>query len=305
VSDQSDQGQSRRVADYWSTDRKRAIPISWLEHPTILRHVHRRVTGDPLLGTYQYWKNKFLPQAAGLCLSLGCGTGTFERDMIKIGASKRFHAHDLSEGAIAKARADAAAEGLGELITYSVTDLNNFILPRPTYNAIFAISSAHHVSNLENFFTQCRRALVPGGLLFLDEYIGPNRFQCTPLALVAINKLLRILPDRYRRDLIASGAIKESFHLPTVESFEATDPSEAIRSADIVPTMKASFEIVEMRPYGGAIMHMLLSGLTGNFRENDPNDVALLNMIALFEEELENAGALATDFAAIVARPRT
>lgn len=121
--------ESRRVADYWATNRKQAIPISWLEHPAVLRYIHRRVTGDPLLGTYQYWKNKYFAEPASLCLSLGCGTGTFERDMIKIGATERFHAHDISDGAIGKAISGALADGLADQIEYFVTDLDNFTLP--------------------------------------------------------------------------------------------------------------------------------------------------------------------------------
>jgi len=293
---------SGQVADYWATDRKRPIPISWLEHPALLQHIHQRVTGDPLLGTYQYWKNRFLPEAAALCLSLGCGVGRFERDMIKIGAVKKFHAHDISDGAIAKA--GAAADGLEDQIEYFVTDLNNFMLPAATYDAIFVISAAHHIFDLESFFKQCRQALVPGGLLFIDEYVGPSRFQCSPLALRMINKILAILPQKYRHDLLTAGNVRASFENPTIESFEATDPSEAVRAAEILAVLKLHFEVLEIRPYGGAIMHMLLSGLTGNFQPDDPCDLALLNMIALLEEELENAGALESDFAAAVARPR-
>jgi hypothetical protein len=49
---------------------------------------------------------------------------------------------------------------------------------------------------------------------------------------------------------------------------------------------------------------MLLSGLAGNFDENDPKDVTILHLIGLFEELLEERGAVQPDFAAIVAKPK-
>ena len=56
------------------------------------------------------------------------------------------------------------------------------------------------------------------------------------------------------------------------EVFQQNDPSEAIRSEEIVPTLLRYFDILEFRPYGGAIQHMLLSGITGNFDENNEAD---------------------------------
>ena len=89
-----------------------------------------------------------------------------------------------------------------------------------------------------------------------------------------------------------------------VEHFEATDPSEAIRSSEIVPQLAMYFDILEYRPYGGALLHMLLSGIAGNFDPNDPKDVALLEMLALLEETLETSGVIQPEFAVIVARPK-
>ena len=293
------------VADYWGASRKQARPVSWLEHKIVLEFVHRRVTGDPNLGTYQWFKNRFFPQPAELCLSLGCGLGQFERDAIQIEITRRFHANDLSKGAIETARKAAAESGLTDRIDYSVVNLDEIVLPEATYDAIFAISSAHHVSNLENLFQQCQRALKPNGLMFLDEYIGPTRFQTSPMVTELINRLLAILPARYRKDQTAKDGRTIDRYAPTpIEVFLQSDPSEAIRSADVVGMLKRWFDIVEFRPYGGAIQHMLLSRITGNFDENSETDAALLNTIAMFEETLEKHGVIASDFAAIVARPK-
>lgn len=295
------------VSDYWSADRSGARPVSWLEHSAVRTTLQRRISGDPLVGSLGWFQRDFIPKTLPLCLSLGCGLGAFERTAIRSGVAEYFHASDISEGAIEKARELATDADLGGAIDYSVVDLDapDLLLPAATYDAIFGISSIHHVSQLENLFRQCRAALKPGGLMFLDEYVGPNRFQSPPHLVEIINKIRNVFPLPYRNNLLNGGHGVVGDYVPTpVEHFERTDPSEAIRSQDIIKALSAEFEIVAMRPYGGAIQHMLLSGVVGNFDECDGRDVAMLRLVALFEEELERAGGIESDFAALVARPR-
>lgn len=292
------------VSDYWAIDRTKDR-VSWLQHPIMLQFVNQRVSGDPNVSTIGWFKKKFFPRPVDLALSLGCGFGGFERDGIDIGMAKKFHANDISEGAIEKAREAAAEAGMSKQIEYSVLNLDDCTLPAATYDAVIALSSAHHVFRLENLFRQCRKALKPGGLLFLDEYIGPSRFQSTPQVVDLINQLRGILPEKYRRSLFVNdGSVVYPYDPSPVEHFEKHDPSEAVRSGEIMNTLKLYFDVLEYRPYGGAILHMLFSGIMGNFDENNETDVALLRTLAIFEEQMEKAGAIGSDFAAIVAKPR-
>jgi SAM-dependent methyltransferase len=199
----------------------------------------------------------------------------------------------------------ASDAGLGASIEYSVLDLNKAELPKAAYDAIFAISSVHHVFDLENLFDQCRRALKPTGLFLLDEYIGPSRFQTPPHVVELINRLLGVLPSRYRKSLFSNDGSTIDRYVPSpIEHFLKHDPSEAVRSADILQLLKRDFDIIEFRPYGGAILHMLLSGIAGNFDEGKERDVALLRVLATFEQFLEEEALIDSDFAAIVARPK-
>jgi SAM-dependent methyltransferase len=293
------------ASEYWAVDRTGARPRSWLEHPTILEIVHRRVSGDPKMSTIGWFRNKYFQRPVDLALSLGCGFGGFERFGIENGVARKIHANDLSEGAILKAREAAAQAKLADKIEYSVVNLDDFTLPAAAYDAIFALSAAHHVFQLEKLFRQCRKALKPGGLLFLDEYIGPSRFQCGPEVTSLINRLRDILPEKYRKSLFTNdGSLIHPYVPSPAEHFEKHDPSEAVRSGEIISTLKLYFDILEYRPYGGAILHMLLSGIMGNFDENNDTDVALLRTIATFEEVMESAGVIGSDFAAIVAKPK-
>jgi 2-polyprenyl-3-methyl-5-hydroxy-6-metoxy-1,4-benzoquinol methylase len=292
------------VSAFWGDERKDFRGHNWLEHPVARQFINQRISGDPQVAAVEYWQRRFLPASVPLALSLGCGFGNLERHALGAGVAQNMEACDISEQAVAQARVYAEEAGVGDRVAYSVRNLETEDLPKDRYDAIFAISSIHHVFHLESLFRGCRAALKPGGLFFLDEYIGPSRFQCSPKAVATINHLLRELPAKYRRSVYRNNQPVNSYGNPTIESFEKNDPSEAIRSAEIVPLLRHYFEIIDFRPYGGSVLHMLLSGTAGNFDPGVESDVALLRTIAILEETLEEAGVLQADFAAIVAQPR-
>jgi SAM-dependent methyltransferase len=210
----------------------------------------------------------------------------------------------VAEGAIDAARKSALDTGVSEAINYQISDLNSLELPPCTYDAVFVIQAAHHIYNLERFFKQIKQSLKPNSLLFIDEYVGPSYLQCSPLVVDIINRIRQILPDQYLRSAFLNGAIAPAYINSPIEHFELTDPSEAIRSAEIKNVLNYYFDIVDVKNYGGAILHMLLSGISGNFNENNPSDVALLRLMALLEELLEESGVIQSDHAAMVAKPR-
>jgi SAM-dependent methyltransferase len=292
-----------RVAQFWGNERKELVKHNWLEHPVTQAWIYSRRAGNPNANLYDYWRDKFLTTPAPLALSIGCGFGAFERVALMWNLAQRFEACDLSDSAIAQARIYAAEQGLAERVSYSVADLDALTLPEGRYDAIFGISSLHHVRELDRLFAQCRRALKPGGLLFVDEYVGPARFQSAPHVVALINQLIDILPERYRRSVYMNGAPRHRYDNPPPEFFEQTDPSEAIRSDAIVPTLTRHFEIVDHKPYGGALLHMLLSGTAGNFDPAAEGDATILRLLAFLEEQLEKAGVIGSDFVSLVARP--
>ena len=156
--------------------------------------------------------------------------------------AEKFHANDVSAGAIEGARAAASAAGLFDRVDYSVADLNDIKLSEQLYDAIFAISSFHHVFQLEQLCKECRAALKPGGLFFLDEYIGPSRFQSSQFVVETINRILCNLPEKYRYNLFVKDGSTIDRYVPSpVEHFEKFDPSEAVRSGEIMNVLRMYF----------------------------------------------------------------
>jgi SAM-dependent methyltransferase len=294
----------QRVADYWATDHKIDLPRSWMDHSVIRSLNYERMTGDPRVNGVQWFQKTYLSSRADAALSIGCGMGGFERNAIRMKIAERIFAIDISPGAIETCRREAAGAGMDKVISYEVLDLNTEVLPRSAFSVVFGLSSIHHVLNLDHAFEQIHRSLKPRGLLYLDEYIGPRQFQTPPHITSIINRELSRFPESYRRSLYVEGEIINSYTPPTIAQMEELDPSEAIRSDEIVEKLAKRFDILEFRPYGGAILHMLLSGLAGNFSAERLDDVATLKGLYTREHDLEKAGEIPSDFAVIVARPK-
>ncbi|MCB0186872.1 MAG: hypothetical protein KDE31_21545, partial [Caldilineaceae bacterium] len=114
----------------------------------------------------------------------------------------------------------------------------------------------------------------------------------------AARRHTRRLWDRRR----GRATVRHGVDLPTAQSVAAIDPSEAIRSADIMPVLGRYFDIVEFRPMGGSILQFLLADIAGNFRSEEGQ--RLLEMLFVIEDTLMATGDLGSDFAYIVATPK-
>jgi ubiquinone/menaquinone biosynthesis C-methylase UbiE len=102
--------------------------------------------------------------------------------------------------------------------------------------------------------------------------------------------------------LLKKSHYKTYIQRPTIGEMNINDPSEAIRSAEILPILKDYFEVIEKKEYGGTILQFLLSDIAGNFDPNNCNDMQLLELLFKIEDTLIDCGDLSSDFALIVAK---
>jgi hypothetical protein len=85
----------------------------------------------------------------------------------------------------------------------------------------------------------------------------------------------------------------------------AVDPTEAIRSDEIIGVLQQYFEIIEKKEWGGNVLQYMLAGISGNFTPEDESLRDRLRMLTNIEETLIKYGELKSDFAYIVARARS
>jgi SAM-dependent methyltransferase len=192
---------------------------------------------------------------------------------------------------------------MADQIHYAVADLNAIDLPAATYDLVIAGQSLHHVEALERLLDTIAASLTDDGIFLVQEYVGPSRFQMDARAVELVNQLLQLLPEELVQEP-ATGEPRRRFERPSAEDVAAVDPSEAIRSGEIVPLVTERFEILYRADFGGTLLHLGLGEIIANFDPYDPKDVALLELMSLFEDTLVDEGVLASDFTYIVARRR-
>jgi len=297
-----------KTKEHWGKEAgtwKMGRGIYWLEHERIQQRINEKVSGNPSKNPYEYLIEFMSARGYKFplerCLTLGCGDGELERGLSKYNFCVRHDAFDIADKAIERAVAAAMKMNLSH-IHYEVLDINEMQLSPDTYDVVFGVGSLHHFAKLENIFYEVNKALKPDGLFFVNEYIGPSRFQWTERQLDVINAVLRMLPKKYKVLVNNPSVTKKAEIRPTIEMVKKVDPSEAIRSEEILPLLKKHFEIIEEKHCGGAILHTLLTNIAGNFKSDNEDDMKLLKAVCDFEDILMKWDYISSDYVVVIAK---
>lgn len=292
-----------RVGSCWGNlsrmrdDRVAMRRIGWAEHPLVENHINRRVSGDPETYWVDWAAGEFLRTPCPLGLSLGCGSGYIERLILRKGYAEAMEGVDVAAEAVR-----TASRAAGDLpVSYRRLDLDTEELGSERYDLVISAAALHHVTNLEGCLSRISECLKPGGLLIANEFVGPDRFQWSDRRLEILNRAYESLPARYRFNHLTGEEQVSVQRKPLWHMIEA-DPSEAVRSSEIPALITEYFRVLDTRVIGGGLMHPLLEGIIGNFREGDPMDDALLEAICSLDAGLTSNGLLPGDFQVIIAR---
>lgn len=305
--------QKQVTADHWSENLAGSDAFSsdvyWLAVPAIQqRHRHKATAGSGYPGWVPYCLGEFLRNRgpATRMLSIGCGTGSLERELYMLKAFEHCDAMDIAPAALDVARAEAQAIGASS-INYSLCDIEQTDLPGSHYDAVWFNGSLHHIRELELVCQRVRRSLKPGGWLFFNEYVGANHFAFDPQQRAAITHAFGLIPERFRRSFVQGsvGRVQQVVPLPDPLEVVKVDPSEAVRSADILRVVQEYFDIRAMNRCGGSLLQFLLHGIAGNFREDNPQSMRVLQMLFDIEDGLIESGTLTSDFVVVAATPGT
>ena len=88
----------------------------------------------------------------------------------------------------------------------------------------------------------------------------------------------------------------------TREQWSAVDPSESVRSDEIISLLRKSFSTVDVRYTGGSIMQFTLYDIAGNFYADTEETRDILDMLFKIEEVLLKHDDVPHDYAVIVAK---
>ncbi|HVE71634.1 MAG TPA: class I SAM-dependent methyltransferase [Thermoanaerobaculia bacterium] len=240
----------RDATSFWDREIHEPQHSSWLHDWWLREYANEQIGGDMPLWPMDWFQRWLEGRTFERALTIGCGTGGLERDLVRRNIVASIDALDGSIASLAVAKKLATDEGLQTRIRYYAGDFNAPALPRRTYDLILFQQSAHHVLRLEKLFRVVLHALKPGGLVYLDEYVGPSRFDWT-----------EAMMEPYRRiyfSLDPSLRAWEELGVPVM----VADPSEAVRSSDIEKQLAIGFDVAARRPYGGNLVSVLYPALT-------------------------------------------
>ena len=251
--------------------------------PEIRNRWNEKCTGDPNLDYEDYVFSKYLSQAKELkMLSIGCGTGSRERKFGKYSNFDLIEGIDLAVNQVEEARKYASELNLTS-IHYLVGDFVKQKFEKESYDIILFNSSLHHFNDINDILkTKVLPLMKNEGFLIIFEYVGPKRLQWTHLQMEFANKLLKELPTKYKLR-VDSSSIKHRIYRPGLLRMILVDPSEAIDSESIIPSIHKHFKIIEEKKIGWDILHLLLKDISHNFLSKDNETQLLLSY--LFEQE--------------------
>jgi len=296
-----------KVAKLWGgrARSEKQLACAWTDSPLIQQHyIHPTISGKKDINWLIWVKDTYFSNPVNRALNLGCGDGCLERHGALIDVFKECDALDISPESIKVAIMKAKELGITDRINYQVADINKMKLPDNFYDVVFCAMSMHHFGNLEHILIEIENSLKRGGLFIFNEYIGPNRFQWTDKQLRIANELLKLLPEKYRLDP-TTGRNKESIERPSIDHMIAIDPSEAVRSEDIMSLTEERFDVIHKVEYGGTLLNLVLDNIIVNFDEKNPEDMAYLQSIFYVEKLVVREKVLDNNFSLIISRKKS
>jgi len=307
VQDES-KGDDSKVAEYWDNHATDTFmgETYWLANSIINRRYQSKSAGGR---NYSSWVDFTVEHYLGdrrpveRVLSIGCGDGTLERHLAKLNTGQHIDGIDLSPKRIQLARDEALKCGQENTLHYSVCNVEDNPFPNASYDAIYFNSSLHHMSDLDGILSKCASALKDGGYLFINEYIGPNRFDFSDREKQVMQSVFQMIPEYFRISHAEHdrGVIRKHLVFPDPAEVERVDPSEAIHSEEIDDAVRRHFKIVEFNFAGGSILQFMLDGIAGNFNGRDSESLEVLELIFRIEDTLVRIGDITPHFAMIVA----
>jgi len=362
-----------KTSKHWGVEDERNVGngIHWTEIEKVQKRINFKISGDTEIGWMQYVREKYFNNIEKLnCLSICCGKGILERQMMQSGFCTNCLGIDVSKDCISHARKKAIEYEMD--ISYEVADINQISLPENKYDIVVSASALHHIEKLEYVLKQINISLKDNGIFIVIDYVGENHLQfrrikkniiseiydIIPLELKKVkaieesiihsnenslikneNFLLKNIYSKYPlvydfhkmlkpiyqnlyffnyiinriksfiiRDFIYTDKnklgldYKISIDFPSKEEIIDCDPTEAIRSEEILPIIKEKFHIEEIKFIGGSILQLLLYRIAFNFESNNFLGDRVLDLLFDIEDRMVEKEILTSDYVFLLAK---
>lgn len=285
------------VARYWDKHVGEHLDsfTHWECPAPIMLHQNFRVTGDKNVNAISWFWEKYGPFRS--MASIGTGSGLLERHVCTLkDPDASIVGHDISPVSL-----EIAKKSCSEFknVTFEVADLNSKEWPRYCYDVVFAHGALHHVESLDWCLGQIRQSLKPDGLLYVNDYVGPERFQWSDVQ-------MRLSTELIKTTVPAKWIKRENVIRTDRSALIKQDPSEAVCSHFIEDTITAHFNIIERIPRGGTLLAPIFgSGCLDINILKSVEGLECLAKLANKESQLIDNGLIRSDHVVIVARKKS
>jgi ubiquinone/menaquinone biosynthesis C-methylase UbiE len=295
-----------KVKNVWNNaDIATNRSVSWLSVPGIGLDAVKGYLGKDFTGDLSQSIHNILLKRPGIDparmtgLAIACGDMTGELTIFKskIASFYEIDGMDVSDVSLDKAVQNVSAAGIK--FNPVLADCNDLQLPDNHYDMIIGHHAIHHIEKLDDMFTQVARALKPGGLFYCSEYIGPNYIQIPLLNRAFASLFVNLLVWPPRRRITHEN--KRKLLIRNL-NFQLVDPSEAVRSSDIVRIASGHLHILKLHKFG-ALNYPAFEGIGQHFT-NSAGDVRLVKLFLLIEKILTKIGLIQPLFCFILAEKK-
>lgn len=147
--------------------------IAWADHDPDMRIAQGDMNRAQLLRDLPRWIGDQLPKAAAalesgaLAADVGCGHGWASIGLARAYPDAIVHAYDVDEPSVAAARGHIEDAGHEDRITVYADSIAS--AEADTYTLVVLAEMLHDVPDPIELLTSCRRALAPGGVVFVAD----------------------------------------------------------------------------------------------------------------------------------------
>ena len=271
---------SRTKSSFNDTDN---ITAYWSEVPAVRRRWNKMITDDESMEYEQYLSRlvtPVMPQAK--VLSVGSGYCSHELKLAAMNPQWHITCIDFSEKLLQYAAEEARARALCNL-SFLAEDIYAYALPEKSFEMVFFHASLHHFKPMDFIVQRVSQLLKDGGVLVLNEYVGPNRMQYSSEQRQAVNEGLAILPEAYKQ-IYKTKLYKRRYYGSGLWRMVLSDPSECVESARIMPMVHQYFHTKVEKGYGGNLLMPLLKDIAHHFMQDTEESQALLQRLFDLED---------------------
>ncbi len=242
-------GELNTTADFWNETVTALCSEYWFNFQTIRELITTRLTGsaDVTWFTQQILERK---TPFGRILAFGDGYGMAAEAIQTRRDTSELVYFNLAAGEGKRCEETLEKVAMDKPYRFVQADANQFVYDRlGMFDTIIDVGAFHHLKNFETAFPRINGILKKDALLYIDEFVGPSKYNYSQRVLDIINDWLQTLPD----SLVANRKpVKKADFISLWE--RCPDPSEGIRSGDLDQALMDNFRLLSCDDVGGTLL---------------------------------------------------